>query len=96
VSRCLPQTDVRFFFYSNEGSPREKVHIHVEKGDADSLTNDSRAITEKTTPTRADRCPPVLGSTLIARTASIAMLKSNPASSILEGRFAMSAVSLMM
>ena len=25
----------RFFFYSNEGSPREKVHIHVEKGDAE-------------------------------------------------------------
>jgi len=23
----------RFFFYSNEGSPREPVHIHVEKGD---------------------------------------------------------------
>jgi len=21
----------RFFFYSNEGSPREPVHIHVEK-----------------------------------------------------------------
>lgn len=25
----------RFFFYSNEGSPRERVHIHVEKGDAE-------------------------------------------------------------
>lgn len=25
----------RFFFYSNEGSPREKVHIHVEKGGAE-------------------------------------------------------------
>lgn len=23
----------RFFFYSNEGSPREQVHIHVEKDD---------------------------------------------------------------
>jgi hypothetical protein len=23
----------RFFFYSNEGSPREPVHIHVEKDD---------------------------------------------------------------
>ena len=23
----------RFFFYSNEGSPREPVHIHVEKAD---------------------------------------------------------------
>jgi Domain of unknown function (DUF4160) len=25
----------RFFFYSNEGSPREPMHIHVEKGDAE-------------------------------------------------------------
>jgi hypothetical protein len=25
----------RFFFYSNEGSPREPVHIHVEKDDAE-------------------------------------------------------------
>ena len=23
----------RFFFYSNEGSPREPVHVHVENGD---------------------------------------------------------------
>ena len=23
----------KFFFYSNEGSPREPVHIHVEKDD---------------------------------------------------------------
>ena len=23
----------RFFFYSNEGSPQEPVHIHVEKDD---------------------------------------------------------------
>lgn len=23
----------RFFFYANEGSPREPVHIHAEKGD---------------------------------------------------------------
>ncbi len=23
----------KFFFYSNEGSPREPVHIHAEKGD---------------------------------------------------------------
>jgi hypothetical protein len=23
----------RFFFYSNEGTPREPVHIHVEKDD---------------------------------------------------------------
>jgi hypothetical protein len=22
----------RFFFYSNEGSPREPVHVHVEEG----------------------------------------------------------------
>ncbi|PKP67579.1 MAG: hypothetical protein CVT83_08220, partial [Alphaproteobacteria bacterium HGW-Alphaproteobacteria-5] len=22
----------RFFFYSNEGSPRETVHIHVQQG----------------------------------------------------------------
>jgi len=25
----------RFFFYSNEGSPREPVHIHVEKDDCE-------------------------------------------------------------
>ncbi len=25
----------RFFFYSNEGLPREPMHIHVEKGDAE-------------------------------------------------------------
>ncbi len=25
----------RFFFYSNEGVPREPMHIHVEKGDAE-------------------------------------------------------------
>ena len=25
----------RFFFYSNEGSPREPIHIHVVKGDAE-------------------------------------------------------------
>lgn len=24
----------RFFFYSNEGDPRERLHIHVRKGDA--------------------------------------------------------------
>jgi hypothetical protein len=24
----------RFFFYSNEGNPREPVHIHVRRGDA--------------------------------------------------------------
>jgi hypothetical protein len=25
----------RFFFYSNEGDPREPLHIHVRKGEAD-------------------------------------------------------------
>lgn len=25
----------RFHFFSNEGDPREPVHIHVRKGDAD-------------------------------------------------------------
>ena len=25
----------RFHFFSNEGAPREPVHVHVEKGDAD-------------------------------------------------------------
>lgn len=25
----------RFFFYSNEGAPREPAHIHVEKGDSE-------------------------------------------------------------
>lgn len=24
----------RFFFYSNEGDPRESLHIHVRRGDA--------------------------------------------------------------
>jgi len=26
---------VRFFFYSNEGNPREPVHIHAPQGDAE-------------------------------------------------------------
>lgn len=26
---------VRFFFFSNEGSPREPVHIHAQQGDAE-------------------------------------------------------------
>lgn len=26
---------VRFFFYSNEGSPREPIHIHAQHGDAE-------------------------------------------------------------
>jgi len=25
----------KFFFYSNEGTPREPVHVHVEKGAAE-------------------------------------------------------------
>jgi len=25
----------KFFFYSNEGTPREPAHIHVEKADAE-------------------------------------------------------------
>jgi hypothetical protein len=25
---------VRFFFYSNEGNPREPVHVHAERADA--------------------------------------------------------------
>lgn len=25
----------RFHFYSNEGDPREPIHIHVQKGEAD-------------------------------------------------------------
>ena len=25
----------RFFFYSNEGLPREPVHVHVEKGESE-------------------------------------------------------------
>lgn len=29
------QGGYRFFFFSNEGSPREPVHIHVKKGEAD-------------------------------------------------------------
>lgn len=28
------QEGYRFFFYSNEGDPREPVHVHVRKGDA--------------------------------------------------------------
>jgi len=25
----------RFFFYSNEGNPREPIHVHVEKAEAE-------------------------------------------------------------
>lgn len=25
----------RFFFYSNEGDPREPIHVHVMKGDGE-------------------------------------------------------------
>jgi len=27
--------DYRFFFYSNEGNPREPAHIHVRKGSSE-------------------------------------------------------------
>jgi len=27
------QRGFRFFFYSNEGTPREPMHVHVEKDD---------------------------------------------------------------
>jgi hypothetical protein len=36
---------VRFYFYSNEGSPREPVHVHATRSDADAkiwLTPDVR------------------------------------------------------
>lgn len=26
---------VRFFFFSNEGNPREPIHIHAQQGDAE-------------------------------------------------------------
>lgn len=29
------ESGYRFFFYSNEGSPREPPHVHVERGDDD-------------------------------------------------------------
>jgi hypothetical protein len=29
------QGGYRFHFYSNEGDPREPVHVHVQKDDAD-------------------------------------------------------------
>ncbi len=29
------QDGFRFFFYSNEGSPLEPVHVHVRKGEGD-------------------------------------------------------------
>ena len=29
------QNGFRFFFYSNEGNPREPIHIHVRKGGAE-------------------------------------------------------------
>jgi hypothetical protein len=28
------QSGFKFFFYSNEGDPREPAHVHVRKGDA--------------------------------------------------------------
>ena len=30
IFRC---NEFRFFFYANEGNPREPIHIHVEKDD---------------------------------------------------------------
>jgi len=39
VSSSMPvifrEGGARFFFFSNEGSPREPVHVHVEKNDAE-------------------------------------------------------------
>jgi len=29
------QDGVRFFFYSNEGNPREPLHVHAMRGDAE-------------------------------------------------------------
>ncbi|MGA2537647.1 MAG: DUF4160 domain-containing protein [Terracidiphilus sp.] len=29
------QSGFRFFFYSNEGTPREPMHVHVEKDNAE-------------------------------------------------------------
>ena len=29
------QGGIRFFFYSNEGDPREPAHVHAEKGGAE-------------------------------------------------------------
>lgn len=31
----LRYRDFRFFFYSNEGNPREPVHVHVRKDSAE-------------------------------------------------------------
>jgi hypothetical protein len=47
---------VRFFFFSNEGRPREPVHIHAQHGDAeakfwlqpDVLVADSRGFDRRT------------------------------------------------
>jgi hypothetical protein len=47
---------VRFFFFSNEGSPREPIHIHAQQGDAeakfwlqpDVLVADSRGFDRRT------------------------------------------------
>jgi hypothetical protein len=35
VPTVFRERGFRFFFYSNEGSPREPVHIHVEKDDVE-------------------------------------------------------------
>jgi hypothetical protein len=29
------ESGYRFFFYANEGVPREPIHIHIEAGDAE-------------------------------------------------------------
>lgn len=33
-ARCIPYRGYRFFFHSNEGDPREPLHIHVRKGES--------------------------------------------------------------
>ena len=47
---------VRFFFFSNEGDPREPIHIHAKQGDAEAkfwlrpevAVADSRAFDRRT------------------------------------------------
>lgn len=34
MPNIFPYKGYRFFFYSNEGNPREPAHIHVRKGSA--------------------------------------------------------------
>jgi hypothetical protein len=33
VPQIFRERGFRFFFYSDEGSPREPVHVHIEKDD---------------------------------------------------------------